>query len=282
MERKAVLEKLDRITDLPTLPAVAMEVNKMLQDHDTSIQQLSQTIEKDQSIASRILKLVNSAFFGVRSKVDDISYAVSLLGFNTVRNAVFSVSVIQAFSGRNTLDGFNITDFWTHSVAVAVISRHLADKTGLQPPDDCFMGGLLHDIGKVVLCQYFSDLFEKVWTAAQNDNLSFYEAEKREAPIDHARIGEYLAKKWQLPVRLVDAIGCHHAVRKSVSNFELLLIVHMADFLVNRIMVDPQGRRKHAVCPDAVKAMKPQLETVSEWFPAVSEEIKSACAFFLQ
>ena len=102
MEQENFLENLDRIEDLPTLPAIAMEVNKMLQDFDTTIKDLSDLIEKDQAIVSRILKLVNSSFYGLRSEISNIYHALTLLGFNTVRNAVISVSVVNAFAGKET------------------------------------------------------------------------------------------------------------------------------------------------------------------------------------
>lgn len=282
MDSKTILKKLDNIDDLPTLPSIAMEVNKMLRDYDTSISKLAQTIEKDQAMVPRILKLVNSAFFGFRSKISSISHAVVLLGFNTVRNAVVSISIIDAFPGdKKFLEGFDITKFWNHSVAVAVISRYLAEKTRLQPLDDFFTGGLLHDIGKVVLFQHFQDLFKKVWISARKNNLSFYDAEKKEIPITHAIIGAYLAKKWQLPGSLVDVIRYHHALSKNANDFNMLIIVHAADIIANSFMSGQESKLDFSLIhPDAASAIKPQLETVSDWFPELSTEIESACQFF--
>ena len=282
MDSKTILKKLDNIDDLPTLPSIALEVNRMLRDYDTSISKLAQTIEKDQAMVPRILRLVNSAFFGFRSKISSISHAVVLLGFNTVRNAVVSISIIDAFSGdKKSLKGFDITKFWNHSVAVAVISRYLAEKTRLQPLDDFFTGGLLHDIGKIVLFQHFQDLFKKVWLSARENDLSFYDAEKKEIPITHSRIGSYLAKKWQLPESLVDVIKYHHALSKNANDFNLLMTVHVADIIANGFMSDPEGKLDFSLIhPDAASAMKPQLETVSDWFPELSTQIESACQFF--
>ena len=283
MDAKMILKKLDRIENLPTLPAIAMDVNKMLQDFDTSIQELSRTIEKDQAMVSKILKLVNSAFFGVRSKISNIPHAAVLLGFNTIRNAIVSVSIIDSFSGEDLLEGFNITDFWTHSVAVAVTSRHLGEQTRLHPADDCFIGGLLHDVGKIILSQYFQDLFKKAWISAQENKISFYEVEKKENPINHAQIGGHLTKKWQLPAGLTDAIQYHHTVRKSVHDLNLLMIVHASDVIVNSYRVDSEGKLNvSAIHSEALRTMGPQLDTVSKWFPKILSEIESACKFFLE
>ena len=126
MDKTTFLKKLDRIPDLPTLSIVDLEVNKMLQDVDVSISKLSETIEKDQAMISKILRLVNSAFYGFQSKINSISHAITILGFSTVRNAVVSIAVVDAFSGKEALEDFDISDFWKHSVAVAVTGRHMA------------------------------------------------------------------------------------------------------------------------------------------------------------
>ena len=282
MDSKTILKKLDHIDDLPTLPFIAMEVNKMLQDYDISIDKLVKTIERDQAIVPKILKLVNSAFFGFRSKIGSISHAVVLLGFNTVRNAVVSISIIDAFSkNEEALEGFDVAEFWRHSLAVAVISRHLAEKSRLQLPDDSFTGGLLHDIGKIILFQYFRNLFNKVWISEMKNNLSFYDAEKKEIPITHVRIGGYLAKKWQLPESLIDAIRYHHVLNKNVNNFNLSITVHAADIIANSFMPGQKNKLDFSlIYPDAASLMKPQLDTVSKWFPGVLKEIKSAYKFF--
>ncbi|MBU0769781.1 MAG: HDOD domain-containing protein [Proteobacteria bacterium] len=283
MEANIILKKLDRIEDLPTLPAVAMEVNKMLLDYDTTIDKLSDIIEKDQAMVSKILKLVNSAFFGLRGKISNISHAIVVLGFNTIRNAVVSISIIDAFSVKEGLDGFDITDFWKHSLAVAVTSKYLAEKTGIHPADDCFVAGLLHDMGKIVLLQHFKDLFQKVWQAVKENNLSFYEAEKREIPVDHARIGGHLARKWQLPTALVDAIQYHHAVRPNADDQHLLIIIHAADIIVNAYTEDSKDNLElSGIHPDVLTIMGSQFDTLSDWYPDVLLEIESACKFFLE
>jgi len=282
MDSKTMMKKLERIEDLPTLPTILFEVNRLLEDINTSAKKLGETIGKDQSMVVNILKLVNSAFYGFRSKVSDISSAVVLLGFNTVRNSVISVSIIKAFSGKNDLEGFDITEFWKHSIAVAVTSKRLAEKCRVEAPDNCFVAGLLHDIGKLVLSQYFQDLFTKVWITAQKENLTFYEAEKMEISVQHPMIGSFLAKRWQFPDHLVDAVKCHHAVRKSVSNYELLLIVYVADIIVNHCAMEPEKSIDiSAVHPDAVEMLGSYMENTNEWYEKLKAEIESACDFFL-
>ncbi|MDY6852527.1 MAG: HDOD domain-containing protein [Thermodesulfobacteriota bacterium] len=283
MEARTVLQRLEKIDDLPTLPTIAMEVNQMLNDYDISIHVLSKTIERDQSITFKILKLVNSAFFGLPSKVSTISHAVILLGFNSVRNAVVSVSVIDTFSQKKALRGFDVTDFWSHSVAVAVTSRYLAESSKTSHPDDCFIGGLLHDMGKLIMAQYFQDLFVKVWNSMQENKISFFDAEKKELPINHAQLGSELARKWNLPQGLIDAIRYHHTISENAADLDLLLAVHAADIVVNHWKLHgdkPLGLTSFH--PQARGMMDSLLDSFPEWYPKLNIEIESACKFFIE
>ncbi|TSA55886.1 MAG: HDOD domain-containing protein [Planctomycetaceae bacterium] len=283
MDAKTFFRKLDRIYDIPTIPAVALKVDKMLQNYDVSINELSKVISKDQSIVTKILKLVNSAFYGFRTRISNIPHAMVLLGFNTVRNAIISIAIIDSLSFKESIEGFDIQDFWRHSVAVAVVSRVLAEKTRLSIPDEAFVGGLLHDMGKVILARYFTDLFQQVWSAAHKEDMFFYETEKTLLPATHPQIGAHMAGKWRLPANLIEIIKCHHEPIKGTDNFNLVLIVHAADVIVNNFSADLEFPHDFsAIHEDAAEIMSYQLKTVSEWFPEVADEIESACEFFLE
>jgi len=283
MNEKQILQKIDRIQDIPTLPAIVFELNKYLQDPEVSIAKVSETIEKDQAIALKILKLVNSAFYGFKTRISDIRNAVILLGYNAVRNSIISVSVIKSFSPVLSLEGFDITEFWKHSLAVAVTGKNLAQTSHRESPDNCFVGGLLHDVGKIIMAQYFRDMFEKVWLAARNEYASFYEAEKNEIPIDHTKIGGYLAAKWQLPQGLVDAIRWHHDYQPQNKNADFKLIIYLANIIVNTYNVDRELRIDlSSMHPHAVKFMMNLVEDVSDWYNGLAEEIEEAYAFFLE
>jgi putative nucleotidyltransferase with HDIG domain len=283
MDAETFFRKLDSIPDIPTLPTIFAEVNKLLQDYDTSIKSLGEIIEKDQAMVTKILKLVNSTFYGFSSQIKNINHAIIILGFNTIRNAIVSVSIIKAFSGKKTREGFDIADFWKHSIAVAVTSRYLSEQTKLDSPDDCFVGGLLHDIGKIILSQHFTELFDQVWRLVKEDGVSFYEAEEKLLSVNHAQIGGYLAKKWQFPESLINSITYHHAITESVSNLNQLLIVHTADILVNKYKADSKiPLDLSSIDPEAERILSGQVESVLDWFPNIATEIESACEFFLE
>lgn len=283
MDNNELKRNLDKIDNLPTLPSIALEVNKLLQDYDTSIKKLSNVIENDQAIAARILKLVNSAFFGLRSKVGNIPHAITLLGFNTVRNAVISVSVIKALSNDSDMNGFKISDFWRHSVSVAVTSKHIADTTHLHNPDDCFIGGLLHDIGKLILVNNFETLFNKIWKIKNNEDISFFEAEKRINSMNHAQIGGYLASRWKLPNGLSDTITRHHVLSDMAYDVNLLKIIYSADIIINNLDVDEAGLLKNDRIPDDISSIiMNRRQAPDEWFNTLLSDIDEACRFFTE
>jgi putative nucleotidyltransferase with HDIG domain len=283
MDSEAFLRRLDTIPDIPTLPKIAIKMNKMLQEDDVSIIRLSQVIENDQAMVTKILRLVNSSFYQFKSKIETIPRAIAVLGLNTIRNAVLSVSFMDAFRGEGNQKDFDISEFWRHSIAVGVTSRHLAERTGLELPDDCFVVGLLHDIGKVVLAQYFREEFGDVVALHRRDGITFYEAEKIVLPLTHAEVGGHLAEKWQLPDSLTHAIRHHHGIGESGSTFNLSIIVYGADRIVNTRQDDSGDEMDMSGTePAALEVMAKELRSVEDWFPEVEPEIELTYQFMVE
>jgi putative nucleotidyltransferase with HDIG domain len=205
------------------------------------------------------------------------------MGFNAVHNAIISVSVVNALPKTLLFQDFEMIEFWKHSLAVAVTSKNIAQKSGVESPDNCFVGGLLHDVGKVIMAQYFTDEFVKVWTLMQNEYLSFYDAEQRELPVDHTKIGAYLADRWQLPKGLTDAIRWHHDFQPDNGNAGFMMNIHLADILVNSYEDNPDCTiDMGAMHPEVVKFLMAQMEDSSDWYANLSDEIEKAHAFFLE
>jgi putative nucleotidyltransferase with HDIG domain len=278
-----MLKRLDAVKDLPTLPMIAVEVNKMLQDDNVTIEKLSEILSNDQAIVSKILRLVNSAFFGLRSRVNNIPEAVVLLGFSAIRNLVVSVSVIKSLKVNRETQFFDITGFWKHSIAVAMISKEISVKTNQSTADECFLGGLLHDIGKVVLYQFFPELFQEIWKIVQTEEVFFHEAERRMHSYNHARIGGYLARRWQLPKCISETIISHHSPpEQGAEDTDLMLIVHGANTIANTYMKEKVDKRYlTTLSPGAAKMIKPVILDINNWFPQTVTEIQQAWDFFM-
>lgn len=289
MDSKQIVVKLNKIKELPTLPVIAMEVNRMLDDYNTSIEGLSKVIEKDQAITSKLLRLVNSSFFGVRSKVSTASDAVVLLGFDAVRNIVVSISIVKSLSGNLKKSGIKITEFWQHSINVGMTSKHLSEMTKKEEPEACFTAGLLHDIGKIVMSQHFPTLFEEIVESSIKEKTSFRAAEKKVTQVGHDKMGGFLSEKWKLPVNLVDAVKFHHTVSPRSSNINIVKIVHTANIIANTIplkseFADEDAAKKilSGMDKNTAREFLPQIKEVSYWYLKLKAHINDACKFFIE
>lgn len=219
---------LDQTEDLPTLPTVYKRISNLISNPKSSVSDVSKVIEVDQALTGKILKMVNSSFFGFSRKISSIHQAVVLMGFNTIQNTVLSVSVFDGFSGK--INGnFSLKQFWKHSIACGIISSILEQnlKSGFR--DEVFVAGLLHDMGKIILNRYFEEDFNMILDFAQKNHEAFYDCEKAIVGFSHDEVGEYLADKWQLPFILVEAIALHHQPNNIRSNPKLVSIIHLAD-----------------------------------------------------
>jgi putative nucleotidyltransferase with HDIG domain len=283
MNRQQMINKIDRISDLPTLPTVAMEINRLLQDVNAPIEKLVDMLEKDQSMVLKILRLVNSSFYGFRSKISNLRHAVTLMGYSTVQHAVVTVAVIDSRKTETTLKGFDITSFWTHSLSVGVMCRHLAAQTKLTVPNEAFTAGLIHDIGKVVLVSHFPEVFVDLMETVAKDEITFYAAEKAGDTYPHNLIGSNLARRWMLPQPLDLAIRHHHGDIAQNMDGTFAGLVAIADTLVNVMEGNPGHRLGAYVIAAAIRdpVMK-VLKDSAQWFPQVKQEMASACDFFIK
>jgi putative nucleotidyltransferase with HDIG domain len=258
-----------------------MEVNRLLQDVNTPLEKLVGLLEKDQSMVIKILRLVNSSFYGFKSKIYSLHRAVTLMGYSTVQHAVVTVAVIDSLTAEKSVGGFDVATFWRHSIGVAVMCRHLAAETRLVDANEAFTAGLIHDIGKIVLVSVFPGTFVALQEAATVDRVAFYAAEKKADTYPHNLIGSRLARRWLLPETLDLAVRHHHGSMAENVDATLPGLVAVADTLVN-LMEDTPGHTLHTeTIPEAIRRrLIPILKSSADWFPQIKEEINLACEFF--
>ena len=247
--RKSLQKYFKDIYQLPTLPDTYVRLRKVLTNPKTSAQEVSVIIEQDQALATKVLKIVNSAFYSFPQKVATISHATVILGFNEIRNIAFSASVLNLFGKDKTTVLFDYQGFWDHALAVAVCSRIIAKKVGtfvINNPEEAFMAGLIHDIGKITQDQFMTDAYDEVLKAVKDNNLSLKETEKNILGFDHQDVGEYLIENWNLPSILSVPVGYHnspHVIIKDNSAFNMVCLVHVANSLVRALNVGWAGDR---------------------------------------
>ncbi|MBI5114860.1 HDOD domain-containing protein [Candidatus Poribacteria bacterium] len=225
-------KKLLDIKEISTLPHVMVKIMEIITDENSSAADLAKEITKDASLTAKILKIVNSAYYGFYREIVRVSDAVVVLGFNEIRRLSLAISVLDMFGGRQRERRFK---FWTHSFACAAMCDILSKEQG--PYDKgAFTAGLLHDIGKAALDQYFSDMFAAVQTCMEDRSLKAHEAERTLFGFDHADIGYWMCERWNLPVSLSEAIRCHHHPESAQEAPQLARLVHTADALVTEFM----------------------------------------------
>jgi putative nucleotidyltransferase with HDIG domain len=200
---------LKSIEKLPAFPATVQKVSGLLGDPDYSIPELVGVIEYDQAITANILRMCNSAYFGVRYKISTVREAVAYLGRENLVRLVSAAGISRYYKD---VKGYyhEATRLWEHSVGVAMMSLILSKRIYNRADSSLFTTGLLHDIGKVVLGEYVYDSFQQIMDLVTNHKYSFLEAEEEVIGINHAEVGAKIALLWNFPQELRDAISHHH------------------------------------------------------------------------
>jgi putative nucleotidyltransferase with HDIG domain len=266
-----------RIHDIPTLPSVATKVMQILENPRSSATDVERIIMLDQSLASRILKLVNSAYYGFPRRIGTISQSVVILGFVTVKNLVLSISVADFFfmEGQNKL--FNRAELWRHSVGTAVAGRVLARKARFPQLEEAFMAGLLHDIGKVALNHYFPEEFAEVLALVETEGISMFEAEREVLGISHAVVGRWIADRWNLPPLLVEVINYHHQPLENKDYWATTALVHTADVLCRQAGIGSGGDQAQLeIQPHVYDWLKLNEEDYKEVMEDIIEGVQQA------
>lgn len=200
------------IKELPTLPQVAVTLMDLLDDPSTGAPEINRVMARDPALAAKILKLVNSAYYGLSNQVSSLNQAIVILGFKTVKSVALSASVMGLFKDRAGNDTFDRSGFWKHSIACACVARLVARKQKDLDPETAFSAGLLHDIGKLVLDHFMPGDIDQIVKVARDAKCSFVEAEAKVLETNHAEIGQWLVETWGLPRALVGGIGYHHSI----------------------------------------------------------------------
>ena len=203
-------KELERIImtagDLPTIPVVATKVMQMIEDPDSTAEAVANTISADPAVAARVLKIANSSFYGCQRQIQTLPHAIMILGFSTLKSLVVAASVKQVYHP------FGLTEklLWEHSFGAGLASRVIARRTRLVNEEEAFLGGLFHDMGKLIMNFMDPDKFKEVMQLCYNDGLSFEDAEKQIFPYTHEEVGALVIKKWNFPDHLMKVIMEHH------------------------------------------------------------------------
>jgi len=225
-------EIVSGISELPPVPHVAIRMNQLLHDRRATARDVGQLLASDPSIASNVLSLANSSFYGATQRVGTLTHAVLVLGFNTVRNVVSASSLIRALSTKQ--DPEEQVQFWRHSLACGTLAKLIAVRNGHADPEELFLQGLLHDVGEIVLRGWCAESMTQV-DALILEGTPRWEAELGLLGTTHAHVGGALMELWQLPPSHVDVVRNHHTPDLARESEQQAAIIHVADALVHSL-----------------------------------------------
>ncbi len=224
-DRVAAKREVRRIKNLPTVPGIVAKISRMVENPETSAAEVGRLITQDQVLSAKVLRMANSAFFGMSRKISSIPQALMILGFDVVKGLVLTSSVFDMIQK-------SMAGLWEHSIGCAAAAGAVATTLGRDDAEEILVAGLLHDLGKVVLALNMPEEMKLIREKVEKENLFFYEAENAILDFHHGEIGQWLAEHWNLPESLAEPMRLHHNPERATIRPECTAIVHLADVII--------------------------------------------------
>ncbi|TWT45339.1 HDOD domain protein [Phycisphaerae bacterium RAS1] len=227
-----LLKAISRVTEISSLPEITTRIVQAVEDPKATAHDLHEIVKSDPALATKILKVVNSAFYGLPAQIASLDRAILMLGLSAVKNIALAASLTRLFKAEPLGPQFEPRDLWRHCIAVGVCARMLAESGGCSRPDEAFVAGLVHDMGLLIVQQTFGDKLREVVTRCFSAPTSFCATEQSIIGADHQAFGAALAAKWKFPPALRNVITFHHDPGALRPEFKKLVTeVYVADTL---------------------------------------------------
>lgn len=254
--------------DLPSLPTIFYRITNVINNPRSSSKDVADIVSLDTSLSTRLLRIVNSAFYGFASKIDTISRAVVLVGTKQITALALGIQIVNTFK-HIPGEFINMESFWKHSVSCGIAARTIARYKNMPNSERMFIGGLLHDIGRLIIYNFKPVHAREVIYLARKDEIFLNDAEKCLLGIRHTEIGRNLLKRWKLPVSIENLAAYHHAPLSAHPPLEPAIIC-MADIIVNAIETGSSGEKLvHGINPNTWD----MIGLSSSMFPVVIRQI---------
>lgn len=229
-----MISAVDTVQDLPPLPVALQRLIHLTQSPETSFEEIARTAEMDHGLGVRMLRAANSAYYGLSRQVKTVSQATILLGRNTVRNLALSLSVLMLRDRMDDSWPLQPGPFWEHTLATGSAARALARHLRLSDPDEAFVAGLLHDVGKVILAGSDREGYGRLIARARAEQRPLHLLEREVYGVDHASVGASVCRRWQLPDSLANAVAMHHGSAAPASDERAVWLANLT-FVGNRL-----------------------------------------------
>ncbi len=276
-----VQSAVQEISHIATLPEVTMKIIQLVEDPDSTANDLNKIISNDPALGARILKVVNSAFYGLPGQIGSINRAIVLLGLNAVKNIAIAASLAKLFRGGKIANNFDARELWTHAIACATGTKLLAQHAGLGLPDEAFLAGLIHNIGIMVEIQARRPKFVQVMEKLDKEpEAKLRDVESEILGANHEQFGTALCKLWKFPQSFQYVTGFHHEpMSLNDKNRMLTGLVHIADVLAARLELGfTRGTETTDLNPELLLFLninQEQIEQVAQALPEAMEETKA-------
>jgi HD-like signal output (HDOD) protein len=231
----SILKLVNKTMELPTIPEVLVRLNEVIESEESSADDVAKVIALDPAVSTNILRIVNSAYYGLQVRVSSIGLAVSIMGFSMTKKVALKAAVFSVFGKKKiAVDHFDPVAFWKHSIFTGVAARALgmeSTRFGSTHAEDLYICGLLHDIGKIIMLEKAPEKYREVLDQASEMGRPETVIERDVFGFTHADVGSVLGVKWFLPEDLTIAIRYHHAPQKDPFHKSLSSLIHLADHL---------------------------------------------------
>ncbi|MBW1782529.1 MAG: HDOD domain-containing protein [Deltaproteobacteria bacterium] len=265
--KKPTAKQLTRmIESVSPIPQISLKIIRMMRDDQFHLQDIANEIRQDQVISAKVIRFCNSAFFGLKTRIDSIDRALVMLGEKQFLQLVISASMETLFP--ETSQGYSLCKggLYKHTLGTALIAEKLSNLTGSVPSDKAYTAGLLHDIGKVVLDQYIAAAYPYFYRRTQEDGADLIAIEEEVFGLSHAEVGGQLAERWHLPEGLTDTIRCHHDPERATVDSGLTHLIYLANLLMSRFLVGQELERQNS---DKLAARLQQVGLRPEQLPFI-------------
>ncbi len=276
----SIIKRLEHLDDLPPMPNTMHMVLQEMESISSNSKSLEKIIMQDPMLAAKILKIANSPLYGVAGQVNSISHAVTILGFDEVKNLIIGLSLIQAFGEGGNFDGFSIRDLWLHSIGVATASMLIAKRAGNGfSPDECFTMGLLHDIGRFILCKAFAEEVKKI-LKLQEEKRQPLSVVEEEQGFSHSEVGAYLAQRWKLSEQTTSVVRYHHRPRSAGEDEPCCAVVYLADQLCHKLSIGWSSKwlPKGIMLPKSLSLKKDDVQELAREIKSKKDELAESWA----
>lgn len=264
--------KVDQIIDewVASPPTTYFQLRQAIEDPDSSFQDFSRIISSDPGLTARLLKVVNSPFYGASSQIETIQHALTIVGVDQLSELVLATAVMRNFKGipKSLVD---MDSFWSHSISCGLASRIIAAHLGNPEVDRFNVAGMLHDLGSLVIYKKAPAQAEKALTLSKARKGYLIEAEREVMGFDHADVGASLLKAWKLPERLVEVVLFHHQPSRAKKFPEDVSVIHLADILVHQMGLGTNGER---MIPPLDKKIPEKLRFSKETLTSIKTELE--------